>query len=98
MASQCCPPDRPGDFVQAMMDLGATICRPRNPRCNACPLKDDCAAFASDDPESFPAPKVGASAAPTRHCLLDRARLAGLACAPAAPRGLLGGMAALPGA
>src|SRR5206468_616067 len=33
------PADRPGDFVQALMDLGASICRPRNPRCRDCPLR-----------------------------------------------------------
>src|SRR5690606_16468863 len=34
------PPDRPGDFAQAMMDLGATVCTPRAPACLACPLRD----------------------------------------------------------
>ena len=39
-------PDRnPGDFNQALMDLGATVCLPRNPRCAACPLTAECAAF-----------------------------------------------------
>src|SRR5437764_6430108 len=47
------PADRPGDFVQAMMDLGATICRPRNPRCADCPLNTDCAAFLTGEPEAF---------------------------------------------
>jgi A/G-specific adenine glycosylase len=40
------PPSRPGDFNQAMMDLGATICLPRNPRCQACPLSRHCSALA----------------------------------------------------
>ena len=44
----------PGDFVQAMMDLGATICRPKQPRCGDCPLASECLAFASGEPESFP--------------------------------------------
>ena len=47
------PLDRPGDFAQAMMDLGATICTPKRPRCMLCPLLDDCGA-ASSDPERFP--------------------------------------------
>jgi A/G-specific adenine glycosylase len=38
------PERRAGDFAQAMMDLGATICTPRNPACAICPLSDDCAA------------------------------------------------------
>ena len=36
------PPQRPGDFAQAMMDLGATVCTARNPRCPLCPLSDGC--------------------------------------------------------
>ncbi|MCC2608836.1 A/G-specific adenine glycosylase [Neorhizobium petrolearium] len=48
------PSDRPGDFAQAMMDLGATICTPKRPTCALCPFRDDCLAFAEHDPESFP--------------------------------------------
>ena len=40
----------PGDFAQALMDIGATICRPRNPDCPSCPLAQDCAAFANRGP------------------------------------------------
>lgn len=54
------PTDRPGDFAQAMMDLGAMLCTPRRPACLPCPLHDDCAALRTGDPERFPvkAPKV----------------------------------------
>ena len=38
------PAARPGDFNQAVMDLGATVCTPRSPRCEACPLAADCVA------------------------------------------------------
>ncbi len=48
------PADRPGDFAQAMMDLGATICTPKRPACAICPLRDECIAFAEHDPERFP--------------------------------------------
>ncbi|MER8810590.1 A/G-specific adenine glycosylase [Mesorhizobium australicum] len=48
------PATRPGDFAQAMMDLGATICTPRRPRCMLCPLREDCSAVVSGDPENFP--------------------------------------------
>ena len=91
------PTDRPGDFVQAMMDLGATICRPRNPRCAACPLQTDCAAFASGDPEAFPARKLK-KARPHKHGVaywIERHGQVWLVRRP--PIGLLGGMAALPG-
>ena len=49
--------DRPGDIVQAMMDLGATICRPRKPACPSCPLRGECKAFQSGSPDGFPVPK-----------------------------------------
>jgi A/G-specific adenine glycosylase len=49
----------PGDLNQALMELGATICSPKAPRCPSCPLVRRCAAHASNDPESLPvkAPK-----------------------------------------
>jgi A/G-specific adenine glycosylase len=43
LAGQLVDPARPGDFNQALMDLGATVCLPRKPRCKVCPLKGDCA-------------------------------------------------------
>jgi A/G-specific adenine glycosylase len=54
------PSGRFGDFTQAMMDLGATICTPKKPACGICPWMRDCAAFARGDAETFPrkAPKV----------------------------------------
>ena len=91
------PADKPGNFVQAMMDLGATICRPRNPRCEACPLARDCAAFASGAPEAFPERRNRASR-PHRNGLaywIERGGSVWLVRRPAS--GLLGGMAALPG-
>jgi A/G-specific adenine glycosylase len=42
-AEELTPATRPGDFAQAMMDLGATVCTPRNPRCLLCPLAGHCA-------------------------------------------------------
>ena len=89
--------DRPGDFAQAVMDLGATICRPRAPDCPACPLRADCVAFASGSPESFPGAKVKRDR-PHRHGIawwIERGGALWLVRRPA--RGMLGGMAALPG-
>jgi A/G-specific adenine glycosylase len=48
------PQGRPGDFAQAMMDLGATICTPKRPRCMLCPVREDCSAILTGDPERFP--------------------------------------------
>jgi A/G-specific adenine glycosylase len=42
LAGQLLDPDRPGDFNQAMMELGATVCLPRNPQCLVCPLAEAC--------------------------------------------------------
>jgi A/G-specific adenine glycosylase len=91
------PTDRPGDFAQAMMDLGATICRPKAPACAICPLTRDCAAYNSGEPESYPAPKVK-RARPVRRGVaywIERDQCVWLVRRDG--RGLLGGMAALPG-
>ncbi|MBD2422167.1 A/G-specific adenine glycosylase [Cyanobium sp. FACHB-13342] len=47
-------PQRPRAFNQALMDLGATVCTPRSPRCGACPWQGHCAAYAAGDPARFP--------------------------------------------
>lgn len=54
LAGLLTPSARAGDFAQAMMDLGATICAPRRPRCGDCPLSAECAGYATDHPEAFP--------------------------------------------
>jgi A/G-specific adenine glycosylase len=48
------PPDRPGDFAQALMDLGATICTPRKPACALCPWRRECRALAVGIVETLP--------------------------------------------
>ncbi|MEM9104744.1 MAG: A/G-specific adenine glycosylase [Pseudomonadota bacterium] len=48
------PVQRPGDFAQAMMDLGATICTPKRPACGLCPINTRCALADSDEAERFP--------------------------------------------
>src|SRR5207248_8942368 len=88
---------RAGDFTQAMMDLGATICRPKIPQCAFCPLRNHCAVHASGTPEAYP---VSKTRVPRRHkkgvaYWTERAGHVWLVRRPA--KGLLGGMAALPG-
>lgn len=51
-------PDRPGDSNQALMELGATICTPRQPKCLLCPLSSGCRARGAGDPERYPAARV----------------------------------------
>ena len=47
-------PQRPRAFNQALMDLGATVCTPRNPGCGVCPWRGHCAAYAAGDPAAYP--------------------------------------------
>ena len=87
---------RPGDWAQALMDLGATVCRPKAPLCDRCPLTAACAGLATGAPESFPR-KTAKSERPRRHgaaFLLLRGEEVALVRRP--PKGLLGGMLALP--
>ena len=97
LADAMTPDRRSGDFAQAMMDLGAAICRPMRPDCSVCPLSAGCIAFASGTPEAFPAPKVKP---PRPHkqgvaWWIERSGAIWLVRRPA--KGMLGGMAALPG-
>jgi A/G-specific adenine glycosylase len=89
--------DRPGDWPQALMDLGATICRPGRPLCEACPLTAWCAAYASGQPERWPL-KTRKPDRPHRTgvawVLRDAAGRVALVRRP--DKGLLGGMTGLP--
>ncbi|WP_235974978.1 A/G-specific adenine glycosylase [Stappia albiluteola] len=91
------PEGRPGDFAQAMMDLGATICTPRKPACALCPWTSHCAGRKQGIAESLPR-KAPKAEKPTRKGMAfvaireDGAVL--LRRRP--PRGLLGGMSEPP--
>ena len=91
------PADRPGDFAQAMMDLGAGLCAVRRPRCDACPVAADCTARAAGNAELLPV-KAARRAKPHRHGIAwwveDDGRLW---LERRADKGMLGGMRALPG-
>lgn len=54
IATQLTPTHRPGDYAQALMDLGAMICKPQNPRCTLCPLLNQCEAYRQDAPSRYP--------------------------------------------
>jgi A/G-specific adenine glycosylase len=97
LADKLTPEARAGDFAQAMMDLGATICTPRKPACGVCPFLGGCAAQRSARPEEWPR-KTPKGERPVRRgaayvavrgdgALLARTR---------PPRGLLGGMTETP--
>lgn len=91
------PGERPGDFAQALMDLGATICTPRAPRCLLCPVKQMCAAYLGGAPERYPV-KPAKKARPVKQGLAWWIEHGGdVALVRRPPRGMLGGMLALPG-
>lgn len=89
----------PGDFAQALFDLGATICTPKSPNCPACPWRDHCRAYAQGIAAALPA-RAKKPERPHRtgtvYVLMDDDQKVFLIRRP--PRGLLGGMLALPGA
>jgi A/G-specific adenine glycosylase len=89
--------DRPGDWAQALMDLGATVCRPGRPLCERCPLTSWCAGFQSGRPERFPL-KTRKADRPRRRgvawVLRDAEGRVALVRRP--DKGLLGGMLGLP--
>ena len=96
LAARLVTDQRSGDWAQALMDLGATVCRPKSPLCEACPLAKGCAARATGAPETYPR-KAAKTERPRRHgaaFLVTRGAQVALVRRP--PKGLLGGMLALP--
>ena len=95
-AEQITPDLRAGDFAQAMMDLGATICTPRDPKCLLCPLAPDCAGRATGEPARFPVkgPKRTRPSRIGTAFWIERDGQVWLVRRPA--KGMLGGMRALP--
>jgi A/G-specific adenine glycosylase len=96
-AEMLVPALRPGDFTQAMMDLGATICTPKKPACALCPWIGACAARRRGDPETFPrkAPKVEGALRRGASFVVTRAD--GFVLVRTRPTsGLLGGMTEVP--
>lgn len=92
------PVERPGDYAQAVMDLGATICTPKSPACGLCPWRDPCAARAAGSAAELPR-KLPKKPKPTRLGVVyvgqreDGAWL----LETRAEKGLLGGMLGWPG-
>ncbi|MEX2648442.1 MAG: A/G-specific adenine glycosylase [Alphaproteobacteria bacterium] len=97
LAGSLAPRRRPGDYAQAVMDLGATVCTPRAPRCGDCPWASPCLARASGAPEDFPV--RGAKAPrPVRYgvAFVTRRRDHAILLRRRPPEGLLGGMTEVP--
>ncbi len=98
MAADLTPQTRPGDYAQAVMDLGATICTPQSPACGICPWRDPCTARAEGTAPQLPR-KTPKKAKPVRHGSIYIARRAdGAYLLETRPdKGLLGGMLGWPG-
>jgi A/G-specific adenine glycosylase len=97
LAEILAPAERAGDFAQAMMDLGATICTPKRPNCPLCPWNDRCEARRRGDQEMFPRRVPKAEGALRRGAAFVVLRADGTILLRARPpRGLLGGMTEVP--
>jgi len=97
-ASALTPQTRPGDYAQAVMDLGATLCTPKSPACGICPWRTPCAARIAGTAADLPR-KTPKKPKPTRHGTLYLARRTdGAWLLETRPeKGLLGGMLGWPG-
>jgi A/G-specific adenine glycosylase len=96
-ARELCPQRRAGDFAQAMMDLGATICTPAKPACVLCPWSNDCAAHRGGDAQTFPRRAPKRKGALRRGAAFVARRADGFVLVRTRPpKGLLGGMTEVP--
>ncbi|MES0809584.1 A/G-specific adenine glycosylase [Roseibium sp. SCPC15] len=97
--SDLTPFDRPGDFAQAVMDIGATICTPKRPACSLCPWMDACKVQNSAIAETLPR-KAPKKQKPTRYgaAFVAKDEISGaVLLRRRPPKGLLGGMTEVPG-
>ena len=96
-AASLIPDARPGDAAQALMDLGATICTPKNPACVLCPLNADCAGFKRGDAATFPRKAAKKTGETRRGAAFVATRGDALLLRTRPDKGLLGGMSEVPG-
>lgn len=97
LAARLTPHEQPGDYAQGMMDLGATVCTPRSPSCEACPLAPHCSARARGLAASLPARAPKAERPQRRGAAFVAVRADGaVLLRRRPPKGLLGGMLEVP--
>ena len=93
LAEQLVPQDRPGDFNQGLMELGALLCSPADPKCERCPLLSDCVAGNSPDPSALPEFPLGRAAVTVTHsAALIRDASGRVLIVQRPPHGLWGGL------
>ena len=97
LAQGLAPTARHGDFAQALMDLGATVCTPKNPACGLCPWTQSCAAQRRGDAEKFPVKTPKAEGRLRKGAAFVIVRRDGKLLVRTRPtKGLLGGMTEVP--
>ena len=97
LAQSLTPDRRCGDFAQALMDLGATICTPARPACALCPWMDICVARRRGEPENFPRKAAKVTGALRRGAAFVALRADGAVLVRTrGATGLLGGMTEVP--
>ncbi|HTC03306.1 MAG TPA: A/G-specific adenine glycosylase [Xanthobacteraceae bacterium] len=97
LAAGLTPQHRAGDFAQAMMDLGATLCTPKNPACALCPWNDACAAYARGEAETLPLRTPKREGTLRRGAAFVARRADGMVLLRTRPaKGLLGAMTEVP--
>jgi A/G-specific adenine glycosylase len=96
LAASLVTAERPGDWAQALMDLGATVCRPKSPLCDICPISEWCEGLKTGAPETYPR-KTKKADRPRRYGVAYLLTCGGeVALIRRPPKGLLGGMLGLP--
>ena len=99
LADELTPADRAADYTQAIMDLGATICRRKRPECGICPVREDCRAAASGVVEQYPERKQRQPLPIRDTCVLlcyERTQTPRLLVEKRPPSGIWGGLWSLP--
>lgn len=87
----------PGDFNQAMMELGAEVCKPKQPLCESCPVKSHCASFAADSQSSRPVRRAKAKVPHHDIVIAAISKNGRYLLGKRPPKGLLGGLWEFPG-
>ncbi len=87
---------RPGDWNQAIMELGATVCTPKSPSCASCPVSSQCCAFLNERVASIPAPKIRSAVKEVKAVALVIANNGRYLLEQRPKKGLLGGLHGFP--
>jgi len=97
LAEQLLPEKRIANYIQAQMDLGATLCTRSKPRCEQCPLNDNCQAFLHDFPQNYPHSKPK-KVIPTKemHWLVMQSQTGKVLLEQRPPAGIWGGLWTFP--